>query len=66
MGKKMEIPLTVEVSRVVTHPIYGKKIKRSRKYQVHDTTGKFSVGDKVRFTATRPVSATKKWRVLES
>ncbi len=55
---------TVEVERIVTHPIYGKKMKRQRKYQVHDEIG-VKVGDNVKFVETRPISKTKKWRIIK-
>ena len=54
----------VEVERVVTHPIYGKKMKRQRKYQVHDEIG-VKVGDNVKFVETRPISKQKKWRIIK-
>ena len=54
----------VEVERVVTHPVYGKKMKRQRKYQVHDEIG-VTVGDNVKFVETRPISKTKKWRIIK-
>lgn len=55
---------TVEVTRVVTHPLYGKQMKRSRKYQVHDEVGA-KIGDTVNFAASRPISKTKKWRIVK-
>jgi small subunit ribosomal protein S17 len=55
---------TVEVARMVTHPVYGKKIQKTRKFQVHDEKG-VKVGDIVKFVACRPVSKTKKWRIIK-
>jgi small subunit ribosomal protein S17 len=55
---------TVLVTRIVTHPVYGKKMKRDKKYQVHDEIG-VKVGQTVRFTASRPISKTKKWRIIK-
>lgn len=60
---KMDKTLTVVVTRVVVHKLYGKRFKRSKKYQVHDEGG-HSVGDTVRFTATRPYSKTIKWATI--
>jgi len=55
---------SVVVTRTVTHPLYGKKMKRDKKYQVHDEIG-VKVGDIVKFIATKPISKTKKWRIIK-
>ena len=55
---------TVVVERVVVHPIYKKRLKRAKKYHIHDELGA-KVGDEVRFVATRPMSKTKKWKIVE-
>jgi small subunit ribosomal protein S17 len=55
---------TVAVERVVTHPIYAKKMKKTKKYQVHDEKG-VKVGQTVNFVETRPISKTKRWRITE-
>ncbi len=54
---------TVVVERTMTHPLYMKKMKRETKFQVHDEIG-VKVGDMVRFVATRPISKTKKWKIV--
>ncbi len=54
---------TVEVTRVVVHKLYGKRFKRSKKYQVHDEVG-VKIGDSVRFVATKPISKLKKWIIV--
>lgn len=54
---------TVEVTRVVVHKLYGKRFKRSKKYQVHDEVG-VNIGDSVRFVATKPISKLKKWTIV--
>ncbi len=54
----------VSVERVVIHPLYKKRFRRDRKYQVHDELG-VKTGDLVRFTASKPYSKTKKWKILE-
>lgn len=64
IGTKMAKTAVVSVERVVIHPLYKKRFKRDRKYQVHDELG-VTVGNMVKFTASRPYSKTKKWKVLE-
>lgn len=64
VSKKMQKTATVEVERVLTHPIYRKKIKRVKKYHVHDELGA-SIGQIVRFVASKPYSKTKKWKIIE-
>lgn len=54
----------VEMERIVTHPLYKKKLRRHRKYQVQDEVG-VKVGDKVKFAASKPYSRTKRWRILK-
>lgn len=55
--------VTVEVTRVVIHRLYGKRFKRSKKYQVHDEVG-VQVGESARFVATKPISKLKKWAII--
>ena len=62
---KMDKTVTVVVERRFAHPLYGKGVKRSKKYHVHDPENEYRVGDTVRITETRPLSKTKRWRVLE-
>tara|TARA_Y100001954_G_C15677078_1_gene535788 strand:+ start:782 stop:1015 length:234 start_codon:yes stop_codon:yes gene_type:complete len=57
--------ISVLVERKVKHPMLGKFISRSKKYQVHNESGKFDVGDKVRIRECRPVSKKKSWVVVE-
>lgn len=64
VSKKMQKTATVEVVRIATHPRYKRRLKRAKKYQVHDELGA-DVGDRVKFIAIRPVSKTKKWRIVE-
>jgi len=61
---KMTRTVTVRVDRVVKHPVYRKYIKRRKKFMAHDELGA-TVGDKVRIMETRPLSARKRWRVVE-
>ncbi len=61
---KMTKTVTVRVERQVKHPIYRKYIKRRKKFMAHDEMGA-TIGDKVRIIETRPLSAKKRWRVVE-
>lgn len=63
-AKKMQKTASVVVSRDVQHPLYGKRIKRTKKYPVHDELDS-KVGDVVRFVASKPYSKTKKWKLIE-
>lgn len=61
---KMAKTAVVAVERTVVHPVYLKRYKRQKKYHVHDEVG-MKVGDTVKFVAGKPVSKTKKWRVID-
>ena len=61
---KMEKTVVVRVDRVVKHPMYRKYVKRKKKFMAHDELGA-TIGDKVRIVETRPLSARKRWRVVE-
>ncbi len=61
---KMTKTVTVRVERQVKHPIYRKYIKRRKNFMAHDEQGA-AIGDKVRIVETRPMSAKKRWRVVE-
>ncbi|MXO85607.1 30S ribosomal protein S17 [Altererythrobacter aurantiacus] len=62
---KTDKTVTVKVERKVKHPLYGKIIRRSKKYHAHDETNEYTLGDTVRIEETRPISKTKTWRVLD-
>lgn len=62
---KQEKTVTVSVERRFPHPLYGKQVKRTKKYHAHDETNEYRVGDTVRIVETRPLSRTKRWRVVE-
>ncbi|MQA78307.1 MAG: 30S ribosomal protein S17 [Streptosporangiales bacterium] len=64
VSDKMDKTVVVAIYDDVTHPLYGKVIRRSRKYKAHDETNECGVGDRVELMETRPLSATKRWRVL--
>lgn len=62
---KTDKTVTVLVERKVKHPLYGKIIRRSKKYHAHDETNEFTVGDVVRIEETKPISKTKTWAVKD-
>ena len=64
-SNKMDKTITVKVARLVKHPVYGKYIKRTSKLTAHDAENTCNPGDKVRITATRPLSKRKRWRLVE-
>jgi len=64
-GNKMDKTITVNVERKVKHPIYGKFVKKTTKFHAHDEKNECTVGDVVRIMETRPLSKTKRWRLLE-
>ena len=61
---KMMKTVTVRVDRLVKHPVYRKYVKKRKKFMAHDEMGA-KIGDKVRIVETRPLSARKRWRVVE-
>ena len=64
VSTKMSKTATVAVERVVVHPLYKKRLKRVKKYHVHDEIG-VKVGDNVIFVDSRPYSKLKKWKIVE-
>jgi small subunit ribosomal protein S17 len=65
VSNKMAKTITVAVERKVKHPIYGKFIKKTTKFHAHDEKNEASIGDVVRISETRPLSKTKRWRLVE-
>ena len=65
VSDKMDKTVVVEVEDRVKHPKYAKVIRRTKKYKAHDGENACGVGDRVRLMETRPMSATKRWRVAE-
>ena len=63
VSNKMDKTVTVLVERRVTHPLYAKVVKRSKKYHAHDEKNEYNEGDIVEIKSTRPVSKTKAWVV---
>ena len=65
VSDKMDKTVVVAVEDRVQHPLYGKTIRRTQKYKAHDEANSCGVGDRVLLMETRPLSATKHWRVVE-
>lgn len=61
----MDKSITVLIERKLRHPIYGKFVKKSKKFMAHDETNNCNVGDTVKIMETRPLSKRKKWRLVE-
>ena len=65
VSDKMEKTVVVAVEDRVKHPLYGKVIRRTSKLKAHDESNDCGVGDRVLLLETRPLSASKRWRVVE-
>ncbi len=65
VSDKMNKTIVVEVEDRVMHPLYKKVIRRSNKVKAHDETNSAGIGDLVVISETRPLSATKNWRLVE-
>lgn len=61
----MDKTVVVAVVRTVAHPLYGRIMKRTKKFVAHDEDNRCNVGDRVRIVETRPLSRTKRWRVAD-
>jgi small subunit ribosomal protein S17 len=64
-SNKGDKSITVNVERKVKHPLYGKFVKKSTRFHAHDEKNECSIGDTVRIMETRPISKTKRWRLVE-
>ena len=64
-SNKMDKTITVSVERKVKHPLYGKFVKKSTKFHAHDEKNECSIGDTVKIMESRPLSKTKRWRLVE-
>ena len=64
-SNKMEKTITVSVVRKLKHPKYGKFLKKTKKFHAHDEKNECNIGDTVKIMETRPLSATKRWRLIE-
>ena len=65
VSNKMDKTIAVRVERMAEHPLYGKRIKRAKKYMAHDAENTARMGDEVRIGETRPLSKTKRWELIE-
>ncbi|MBM7505701.1 30S ribosomal protein S17 [Agromyces aurantiacus] len=65
VSDKMDKTIVVEVEDRVKHPLYGKVIRRTSKVKAHDEQNTAGIGDLVVISETRPLSATKRWRLVE-
>lgn len=64
-SNKMQKSITVSVERRQKHPMYGKFIKLTKKFHAHDEENQCNIGDTVRIMETRPLSKSKRWRLVE-
>lgn len=65
MSDAMDKTVVVQVERRIAHPLYGKIMRRHKKYYVHDEKNEARKGDRVVISETRPLSKTKRWRLVE-
>ena len=65
VSDKMDKTITVMVETKKTHPLYGKRVKYSKKFKAHDENNQAKTGDIVKIMETRPLSATKRFRLVE-
>lgn len=65
VSNKMDKSITVAIKRKEKHPIYGKFVNKTKKFVAHDETNSGQAGDTVRIAETRPLSKTKRWRLVE-
>ena len=65
VSNKMEKTVVVKVSRHAEHPLYGKRVVKTKKYVAHDEENVCRVGDQIRIRETRPLSKTKRWELVE-
>lgn len=64
-SNKMEKSITVSVERKLRHPIYGKFVKKTKKFMAHDESNECQEGDLVKIAESRPLSSKKRWRLVE-
>jgi small subunit ribosomal protein S17 len=65
VSDKMDKTIVVNVETRMPHPLYGKIVRRSKRYTAHDEKNQCGIGDLVRIMETRPISRTKRWRLVE-
>jgi len=66
VSKSGDKSVVIKIERRERHPLYGKVIKKSKKFHAHDEDNSAKVGDTVSIVETRPLSATKRWRIVKS
>lgn len=64
-SNKMDKTITVKIERKVKHPLYGKFVKKSNGFHAHDEKNECNIGDLVKIMETRPLSKSKRWRLIE-
>ena len=64
-SNKMEKSITVAIKWKEKHPIYGKFVSKTKKYHAHDENNECGIGDTVKIMETRPLSKTKRWRLVQ-
>jgi small subunit ribosomal protein S17 len=65
VSDKMDKTIVVAVENMMRHPVYGKTIKRTKKFKAHDENNECRAGDVVKIMETRPMSRMKRWRLVE-
>jgi small subunit ribosomal protein S17 len=65
VSDKMDKTVVVAIQESVRHSLYGKSVKRTKKFKAHDEANECNVGDRVRIMETRPLSKDKRWRVVQ-
>ena len=65
VSDKMEKTIVVAIETKVRHPLYGKTVNRTTKFEVHDENNEAKIGDRVSIMETRPLSKDKRWRLVE-
>jgi len=65
VSNKMDKTIVVAVETTISHPVYKRTVKQTKKFKAHDEENKCKTGDRVRIMETRPLSKDKRWRVIE-
>jgi small subunit ribosomal protein S17 len=65
VSDKMDKTIVVSIESYTSHPLYNKKVKRTKKLKAHDELNQCGIGDKVKVMETRPLSKDKRWRLVE-
>jgi len=65
VSDKMDKTVVVAIEEIMAHPLYGRRIRRTKKLKAHDEENQARMGDTVRVMETRPISHEKRWRVIE-